>query len=215
MKEPTDSAAGPPVEHLILDIGGVVLPSAMPQIVRQLSEISGQSEQQLWRFFNTRLFQPFWSGAMAIDEFWRVFTEHAGVPGATARWQTEITTTMLTPLESVERIRPWAEVVPVGVLSNQRIEWVRPVLERAGIIDLFHPLLVSSDTGLVKPDPKAFAQLARLGVPPERVLYVDDRPQALRRAEWHGISTLHAHEDHEWMDWVDERLGLGVRSGGE
>ncbi len=202
------SAHAPPVEHLILDIGGVVLPSAMPQIVTELAGLSGKSEQQLWRFFNTRLFQPFWSGQMGIDEFWTVFTAHANIPGAPGRWQTEMTTSMLQPLSGVEQVRRWAEVVPVGVLSNQRSEWVLPVFEREGLTELFDPVLISSATGLVKPDLRAFGQLAHLGSAPERVLYVDDRPQALRRAEQHGISTLHAHDDHEWVEWVDERLGL-------
>ncbi|HWH13652.1 MAG TPA: HAD family hydrolase [Miltoncostaeaceae bacterium] len=193
--------------HLILDLGGVVLPSAMPQVIAQLAELSPQSEQQLWRFFNTRLFRPFWSGEMSVEEFWDVFTAQAGVPGATARWQTELTTRMLEPLPGAARVRRWAERVPVGVLSNQRGEWVLPVLDRAGLTPLLSPLLVSSMTGLVKPDPRAFAQLTQLGVPPAQVLYVDDRPQALRRAEWHGVSTMQAL-DGAWMDRVDERLGL-------
>jgi FMN phosphatase YigB (HAD superfamily) len=60
----------------------------------------------------------------------------------------------------------------------------------------------------VKPDPRAFGQLARLGSPPERVLYVDDRPHALRRAEQHGISTLQADAGRDWIRQVNERLGL-------
>lgn len=199
-----------PVEHLVLDIGGVVLPSAMPQVIAQLSALSAQSEQQLWRFFNTRLFKPFWSGDMTVDEFWERLSAQAGVPGADAPWRHELTTRMLEPLPGAARVRAWAERVPVGVLSNQRLEWVLPVLDRHGLTELFDPLLVSSLTGLVKPDPRAFAQLTRLGVPPERVLYVDDRPQALRRAEWHGVSVLQAHAGHEWMDRVDERLGVGA-----
>ncbi len=210
------AAAAPPVEHLILDIGGVILPSAMPQIVTELAGLSGKSEQQLWRFFNTRLFRPFWSGQMGFDQFWEVFTTYAEVPGVPGRWQTQMTTSMLPPLADVAQVRRWAEVVPVGILSNQRHEWVLPVFAREGLTELFDPLLISSATGLVKPDPRAFAQLAHLGSAPERVLYVDDRPQALRRAEQYGVSTLHAHDDHEWVQRVDVRLGLAcspVREG--
>ncbi len=43
---------------------------------------------------------------------------------------------------------------------------------------------------------------------PRSALYVDDRSQALRRAEWHGIATMQAHDDGDWMRRVDERLGL-------
>lgn len=210
--DPDPTADVPPIEHLVLDIGGVILPSAMPQIVAELAGLSGKSEQQLWRFFNTRLFQPFWSGQMGIETFWETFTDYAEVPGVRGRWQTEMTVSMLRPLDDVEQILRWTEIVPVGVLSNQRTEWVLPVFEREGLLDVFDPLLISSATGLVKPDPRAFAQLATIEARPERVLYVDDRPQALRRAELHGISTLHAHGDHEWVRWINARLAGDMAS---
>ena len=202
------STAAPPVAHLILDLGGVVLPSAIPQVVADLAAQSGTSDQQLWRYFNTHLCAPFWSGRMGLEEFWCALTAYAGVPGRAGRWQTEMTTAMLGPLDHVATVRRWAGVVPVGVLSNQRAEWVLPVLARAGLLDVLDPLLISSLTGLVKPDPRAFAQLMRLGPPPERVLYVDDRPQALRAAARFGFATLAAHRGHAWVDAVSARLGL-------
>ncbi len=203
----TDTSQSPRVERLILDIGGVILPSAMPQVIAELSARSTKSERQLWRFFNSRLFQPFWSGRMDLDVFWQVFTGYADVPAEPAVWRTQMTASMLRPFDHLAVIRGWAAVVPVGVLSNQRAEWVLPVLARHGLLELLDPLLISSLTGLVKPDPRAFAQLAQLGTSPERVLYVDDQPQALRRAEQHGISTLEAHDAPAWLDQVSRRLG--------
>jgi len=211
---PHGTPESPPIEHLILDIGGVILPSAMPQVVAELSARSPRSERQLWRFFNTRLFAPFWSGRLGLEEFWQTFTAYAGVPAAPARWQTQMTVSMLRPLDHTAVIRTWAGIVPVGVLSNQRVEWVLPVFARAGLIEVLRPLLISSLTGLVKPDPRAFAQLTRLGPPPECVLYVDDRPQALRHAEQHGIATLEADGDAAWVARVSGRLGLDGRGGG-
>lgn len=200
--------ASPPVERLILDIGGVILPSAMPMVIAQLSAGSVRSEQELWRFFNAHLFAPFWSGRMGLAEFSATFTAYAGVPADTGTWHTDMAASMLRPFAHVGVIRRWTAAVPVGVLSNQRAEWVLPVLARVGLADVLDPLLISSLTGLVKPDPRAFAQLTRLGPPPERVLYVDDRPQALRRAEQLGIATLQADDDYAWIEHVSARLGL-------
>lgn len=118
-----------------------------------------------------------------------------------------MTRSLLRPLPHARRVREWARQVPVGVLSNQRAEWVLPALAAAGLVELLEPLVISSRTGLVKPDPRAFAQLTRLGPPPERVLYVDDRPQALRVAAGLGISTLAADPAHAWVDRVGARLG--------
>jgi FMN phosphatase YigB (HAD superfamily) len=192
---------------LVLDLGGVVFPSAMPQVLGELAEISGVGERRIWRHFNHHLFQPFWSGRMDIAEFWARLTDFAGVPGATGRWQTEMTSRLLEPLPALGRLGAWAEVVPLGILSNHRAEWVRPALEAHDVMGLFGPVLISSETGLVKPDPDAFRQLAELGPAPEEVLYVDDRPGALRRAEWFGIRTMEADADARWIPRLEEVLG--------
>lgn len=201
------SGGGRP-ERLILDIGGVVFPSAMPQVIGELAERSGVGERRLWRQFNNHVFQAFWSGRMSVDEFWAQLTEFAGVPDAPARWRAGMTTNVLRPLRSVDRLRAWAQVVPLGILSNHRSEWVRPALEAIGVMELFDPVLISSETGLVKPDPAAFRQLAELGTPPDRVLYVDDRAQALRRAEWFGIRTMQSDAEERWIERLDRTLGL-------
>ena len=119
-----------------------------------------------------------------------------------------MTSRILRPLASLARLHAWAEVVPLGILSNHRAEWVRPALEAHGVMDLFGPVLISSETGLVKPDPDAFRQLAELGVPPEEVLYVDDRPQALRRAEWFHIRTMEADAAERWIPRLETVLAL-------
>jgi HAD superfamily hydrolase (TIGR01509 family) len=196
----------PAVAHLILDIGGVILPSAMPHVIAELAELSGLSRQHLWRYFNRELFAPFWSGAITLEAFWADFSAYAGIPGRPARWHTEMTGSMLTPLPGLADVRRWAEAVPVGVLSNHRTEWILPVLARLGLDTLLDPVLISSATGLVKPDPRAFAQLTRLGPPPDRVLYVDDRPQAIRTAEQFGLATIQADDDGAWVARVAERL---------
>lgn len=204
---PGDQPQDAPVERLVLDLGGVVLTSAMPRIVAELAGRSGRSEQSLWRYFNDRLFHPFWSGAMDVDAFWADFTAHAGVPGIEGRWERELVPTMLGLRLPAERVRRWAATVPVGVLSNQRAEWVRPVLEREGLLEVLDPVFISSETGLLKPTAEAFAQLTGLGTPAGRILYVDDRPQAVRAAEDMGIAAIQADPEGTWAERVDDRLG--------
>jgi FMN phosphatase YigB (HAD superfamily) len=65
----------------------------------------------------------------------------------------------------------------------------------------------------VKPYPESFEQLVRLGVAPDRVLFVDDRPNNLRTAAEIGVQTLFAGEGDIWMDEVDERIGPLLRVG--
>jgi putative hydrolase of the HAD superfamily len=207
---PGEQPTEPPVERLVLDLGGVVLTSAMPRIVAELAERSGRGEQSLWRYFNDRLFRPFWGGTMNVEAFWAEFTAHAGVPGVEGRWQRDLVRSMLALRIPAARVRRWADRVPVGVLSNQRAEWVRPVLAREGLLEVLDPVLISSETGLLKPSREAFAQLTALGTPPGRILYVDDRPQAVRAACGMGIAAIQADPGGGWADRVDARLGCAA-----
>ena len=75
----------PPVERLILDLGGVILPSAM-QVTAELAARSQRSERQPWRLFNARLLAAFWSGRMDLESFDRAPSGYAGVAPATGRW---------------------------------------------------------------------------------------------------------------------------------
>ena len=203
------AAASTQIDRLVLDVGGVIFPSALPQIFADLAADAPCDEQRLWEYFNARLFEAFWSGRIDIPAFWTQMTAVAGSPGLTGRWQRELTTSMLAPLPWVPAIAAWTRRLPVGILSNQRAEWLVPALSNAGLDGHFDPVLISSRTGLVKPDPRAFAQLLELDTPPQRILYVDDRPAALAAAAALGIATVAADPPGAWVAPVSARLGIG------
>lgn len=206
---PPSHATATHIDRLILDAGGVIFPSALPQVFRDLAADARCDEQRLWTYFNATLFEAFWSGRIDISAFWTEMTAVAGRPGLPGRWQQELTTSMLTPLPWVPTIVAWTDVLPVGILSNQRAEWLEPALMNAGLGDRFDPVLISSRTGLVKPDPRAFAQLLALATPPERILYVDDRPAALAAASALGLATVAADPAGAWVASVSMQLGIG------
>ena len=67
--------------------------------------------------------------------------------------------------------------VRVVVLSNIGLD-IRPLLAKAGAIDLLDGVVMSYEVGLVKPDPAVFARAAELlGVPGVHTLMVGDSPR--------------------------------------
>lgn len=67
-----------------------------------------------------------------------------------------------------------ARGVPAGVLSNWDFR-LPPLLARLGLIPRLDPLVVSCFEGVAKPDPELYRRAAaRIGVPPEQILYVGD-----------------------------------------
>lgn len=66
----------------------------------------------------------------------------------------------------------------LGLLTNGQADMQWPKIRTLGIEDLFDAIVVSGDTGLYKPDRRAFdILLARLGVEPGRTLFVGDSPE--------------------------------------
>jgi putative hydrolase of the HAD superfamily len=77
-------------------------------------------------------------------------------------------------------------------LSNGVPEVVARLRAERALDSAFDVVVVSSEVGLTKPDPRIFELcLARLGVAPGEALFVDDRPENVEAAAQLGIRTLH------------------------
>lgn len=64
--------------------------------------------------------------------------------------------------------------VPYAILTNG---WSPLQAEKAKRVDFDGPVIVSSDLGIQKPEPAAYAALAKaLGAPPEEIAFVGDAP---------------------------------------
>lgn len=78
----------------------------------------------------------------------------------------------------------------IGVLSNT-LPNVAVTLQAIGLADLVDVALSSCALGVHKPDPGAFRLAAeRLGVPPQAVLFVDDRLENVEAARAVGMRAL-------------------------
>ena len=62
---------------------------------------------------------------------------------------------------------------PTAVVSDAQSAYAVPELRAVGILDYFHPVIVSGDYGYRKPDPRLFQHaLSVLDIRPEQALYV-------------------------------------------
>jgi epoxide hydrolase-like predicted phosphatase len=63
-----------------------------------------------------------------------------------------------------------------GVLSNSMHGARRVEEERFGFSEIFDVIVYSHEIGIVKPDPRAYrALLGQLGMPPDEVIFIDDK----------------------------------------
>src|SRR5581483_5241903 len=91
-------------------------------------------------------------------------------------------------LPAIEAVR--SRGLRLGLISNA---W--PSLEskyqRLGLREFFDPFVISADVGCLKPDAAIFGHaVARIGLPPERLLFVDDEPDYLAGARAVGLNAV-------------------------
>ncbi len=80
--------------------------------------------------------------------------------------------------------------IRVGLLSNINDRYVK-LIRDFGLYQLFDPCLLSCEIGLNKPDPKAYEALLRaINLPPQEVLFIDDKLENVEAAKQMGIDAL-------------------------
>lgn len=100
-----------------------------------------------------------------------------------------------------EFVRPEAEALvgdaraaglKIGILTNEtELMQGRAWIDRVDVFRSVDALVDASVTGVMKPDPAAYAlALDALGLPPGRVLFVDDQPKNVAGAEAVGIAAV-------------------------
>ena len=89
-----------------------------------------------------------------------------------------------------EAVREAATRVPVAVVSGAFREEIAPVLEAAGIADLFVTLVTADDVANGKPDPECYRLLVeRLdgGIRPDEVVVLEDTAAGIAAAKGAGV----------------------------
>jgi putative hydrolase of the HAD superfamily len=189
---------------VLFDLGGVLIQPGGVGPMRALAGI--ETDEELWtRWLGCRHVQAFEAGALTPEEF---------ASGVVEDWQLSVSSA-----EFLEAFGSWAgdpypgaaalvsrvrRVVPVGFLSNMNaVQWERHY-EHLSITGGFDYRFLSYELGLVKPDPRIFAAVAaRLPVPAERVLYLDDNAVNVDAGAEAGFASHHVRgidETHRLLE---------------
>ena len=86
-----------------------------------------------------------------------------------------------------------------ALLTNASSDYIRPLLEKTGLNDVFNEIVISSEVGFIKPDPRIYQQACRLlGVQPAEAVFIDDSPPRTEGAENVGMQAI-CYKDFEQM----------------
>lgn len=97
----------------------------------------------------------------------------------------------------------------LGLCSNGVSEFVRPILEAHALLDLFDAVVISSEHGVIKPDPRMYRlALERLSADPREAVFIDDNPENVRGAERAGIRSILFTDQSALVSELTKLLGV-------
>jgi epoxide hydrolase-like predicted phosphatase len=116
-------------------------------------------------------------------------------------------------LDLVDTIRSLRSRLKTGLLSNAFSNLRQVVTEVWNFADAFDEMIISSEVGLVKPDPRIYRlALDRLGVAAPEAVFLDDFPQNVEGARVVGMHAVHFQEPAQAQAELLEMLDADRRS---
>ncbi|MHB1864920.1 MAG: HAD family hydrolase [Candidatus Saccharimonadales bacterium] len=127
-------------------------------------------------------------GITTVDEFFEELSRFSGI-AATKIKQEFLEGSIDKRL--VNLIINLKEHYKIGLLSNASSIYIRTILRKTGIADLFDQIIISSEIGYIKPSNKIFdLAINKLEVRPSEAIFIDDNASFCKAAEALGIKSI-------------------------
>jgi putative hydrolase of the HAD superfamily len=216
--------AGGDGRGILLDVGGVLLPTPWELLAAYEARNGWPPGTLPWRGPLEEATDPLWRSVRAGElsssgYFDRRAAEISRLLGRPRTWP-EVTRAIFETPEGLA-VRPEGRVLVAdaraagwrtGLLTSKLVAFLsREVVERSDFLSSFDVLLDESETGVAKPDPRAYRQAAAaMGLDPGGIVFVDDDPANVAGATAAGMAGVHfdVADPAGSFDLVRRRLGL-------
>lgn len=133
--------------------------------------------------------KPLDRGEITVDAFFKALESISGLTAQSVA--DEYATTVEMDAHMVPFISSLKEQYKIGLLSNASSDYLRPILKRYDYESLFDEVVISGETGLIKPTPEAFHYiLEKLRATPEETIFIDDAHHNVDAAIQLGITGI-------------------------
>jgi epoxide hydrolase-like predicted phosphatase len=197
---------------LLVDFGGVLTTSVWDSFAAFCRD-KGLAEDAVLRTFREdpaalAELRQLETGRISEDEFERRFAERLGLDDAT-----DLIDSMFRGMKPSEPMvaavrAARASGVHTGLVSNS---WSTSHYDRDMLRELFDATVISAEVGLHKPQPEIYLLASqRLGVEPERSVFVDDLRENCAGAEAVGMTAILHRDAAATVARLEELLGFTV-----
>ncbi|MEJ8302431.1 HAD-IA family hydrolase [Saccharibacillus sacchari] len=190
--------------QLVFDVGGV-LAENLDEFWSGMAQASGVKRADLRTRYKAEVGAALWRGSLAEEDFWLWLGETC--PTVKTSEARALLKKVLIPLPALGWVKGWSENADIHILSNHVAEWIYPLFTE--IEDSISSIVVSSEVGYEKPDPRLF-EWAATKLKGSDICFVDDKLSNLEAAQRLGWDTILADPDGHWVREIDDRLNARV-----
>jgi len=179
-------------EVVLFDLGGVLMDfHGVQRLANLCGQENGPDLQARWA--SSPWLQAFERGHCDAETFGAGVVKDWILDLTPSEFVAEFATWPAGPYEgTVDLLRSLQRKIPMGCLSNTNpVHW-RQHLDRWGVVGYFDWTFVSHELGMMKPDQEIYRHvIATIGLPPERLLFLDDNEDNVSAARELGIRSEH------------------------
>jgi len=183
------------LKAIIFDVGGVLIRTQSRQGREKWAEKLGMEPWDFENFiFNGESGRQAQLGQKSFEEHWGWLGRHFGLSQETlAQMRRDFFAGDALNLPLVEQIKRIRRAnYRTGLLSNFADDARQLWSEVFPFIDHFDGIVISSEVGLMKPDPQIYLLAAeQVGVKPQEALFVDDFIENVEGARKVGMQAIH------------------------
>lgn len=194
------------IRTIFFDVGGVLL---IDFIDDKITDLAQKYHIDTKLLLNARKkYRPLADlGKISDMEFWRKISDHGDIICEEEDWQFD------SYLEEIEGMKDLVSALKqngydVAILSNDSKEMFTKKRERFNFDKLFNDIIVSSEYGVIKPNPEIYwIALKKINSLPERSVLIDDRSENIKAATDIGMYTV-LFQDAEQLKVELYNLGI-------
>lgn len=197
------------VHVVLLDFGGVIAEEGFREGLKTIARQAGLAPDSFYQQASDAVYDSgYVVGRASEHDYWDLVRQRTGIERPDEELRAQILSHFV--------LRPWmldvvrglrARGYRVSILSDQT-DWLDALDRRDGFSHEFDQVYNSFHVGKAKNDPTLFADMAgRLEEPPGKILFVDDSPGHIERAQGQGFRTI-LYQDREAFLKEIKELGL-------
>lgn len=196
------------IKVVLFDLGGVVFENGTKLFITEIAERYNLGREFVSSVLNGELGTQYREGKISRDEFWSAATKELGIHVSIDELEEAWINHYNLIEETKEIIDELKKQYKLYYLSDNVKERVEKISTKHNFLEWFEGGIFSHEVGARKPQPEVYkAALEKIGVPPEEIVFIDDKEENLPPAEELGMNVLLFTDPHQLRE---DLIKLGV-----